>query len=96
MNLMITGHHFELTNQNKGFITYKVQSKLQHFEDRLHKVSVVVTQEKHLVKSECNITSDFGEFFASATEEHFEKSVETMLARINVEIKKKHDKVVTH
>lgn len=96
MNLIITGHHFELTNKNKSFITYKAESKLHNFEDRLHNIAIVVTQEKHSVKSECSITSDFGEFFASATEEHFEKSVESVLMKVVVEIKKKHDKIVAH
>lgn len=96
MNLMVTGHHFDLTNQNKGFITYKTQTKLQSFEERLHKIAIVITQEHYLVKSECTITSDFGEFFASTTEEHFEASVEHTLTKVLVEIKKKHDKMIAH
>ncbi len=96
MNLIISGHHFDLTSKVKGFVTYKVETKLQNFESRLHKITVVLTQEKHQVKSECTITSDFGEFFASATEEQAETSIEQTLAKISSEIKKKHDKIVAH
>ncbi len=96
MNLIITGHHFELSNKDKGFITYKTQTKLQNFESRLHKIAIVVTQEKLTVKTECTITSDFGEFFASSNLEQLEKSLENTLAKVTTEIKKKHDKVISH
>ncbi|MGL5956841.1 MAG: HPF/RaiA family ribosome-associated protein, partial [Brevinema sp.] len=87
MNLIITGHHFDLNTKHKGFITYKTQTKLQNFEPRLHKIMMVVTQEKHAVKTECTVTSDFGEFFASSLEEEMEVSVEHTLAKISTEIK---------
>ncbi|MGL4676714.1 MAG: HPF/RaiA family ribosome-associated protein [Brevinema sp.] len=96
MNLIITGHRFELSTENKDFISYKTQTKFQAFEARLHKMMIVVTQEKHAVKSECTVTSDFGEFFASSIEETMESSIEHTLTKITTEIKKKHDKITTH
>ena len=96
MNIIITGHHFELTDQSKGFITDKTQSRLQNFATRLHNVTIVVTQEKLQMKAECTVTSDFGEFFATSHDEHLETSVEHALTKVLTEIKKKHDKIVDH
>lgn len=96
MNLIITGHHFELTNKNKEFVTEKTNSRLVYFQERIHKVTIVLTKEKNLVKCECTITSDFGDFFASSSEEHLEPAVEHTLTKIVNEIKKKHDKIVSH
>ncbi len=96
MNIIITGHHFDLTDQSKSFITDKAQSRLHNFATRLHNVTIVVTQEKLHMKAECTVTSDFGEFFASSSDEHLETSVEHTLTKVLTEIKKKHDKIVTH
>lgn len=96
MNIIITGHHFELTGQSKAFITDKAQSRLHNFATRLHNVTIVATQEKLHIKAECTVTSDFGEFFASSTDEHLETAVEHTLTKVLTEIKKKHDKIVDH
>ncbi len=96
MNLIITGHRFELTHKHRMFITEKTNSKLQKFESRLHNVTIVVTKEYIYTQVECTITSDFGEFFASATNENLEIAVEHSLAKILTEIKKKHDKNFTY
>lgn len=96
MNLIITGHHFELTDSQKNFITGKAESRFQSFESRIHNIHVVITQEKLEVKSECTITSDFGEFFASTKESHMETAIEHTLSKIISEIKKKHDKITDH
>ncbi len=96
MNLIISGHHFELTDKVKNMVTQKVESKLHGFLPRLHNITIVLTQEKLSIASECTITSDFGEFFAHAAEEQLETSIDKTLAKVLSEIKKKHDKIVTH
>ena len=96
MNIIITGHHFELTDKSKAFITDKVQTRLQNFATRLHNVTIVATQEKLNIKAECTVTSDFGEFFASSHDEHLETATEHALTKVLTEIKKKHDKIVDH
>ncbi len=94
MNLIITDHHFELDQKEKGMLTYKAETKLEKFSKFLHKVAIVVTKEHFMITTECSITSDFGEFFAKSSEEKLETSIDNTLARVISEISKKHDKVV--
>ena len=96
MNIIITGRHLELTQENKNFIEEKVHSRFVNFESKLHNIGIVIIQEKLVIKSECTITSDFGDFFASAEEELLEVSVEHVLTKAVTEIKKKHDKIIDH
>ncbi len=94
MNLIITGHQFEFEPKDKGMITHKAETKLEKYNSILHNVAIVVTKEHFMIKTECTITSDFGKFFAHASEEKLETSIDNTLAKVIAEIVKKHDKIV--
>ncbi|MGL4367385.1 MAG: HPF/RaiA family ribosome-associated protein [Brevinemataceae bacterium] len=96
MNIIITDRHCELDNKTKSSIDYKVAQKLTNFAARLHNVSIIIDKEKQNFKCECDITSDFGEFFASSENPEISVAVDQTLNKILTEIKKKHDKITIH
>lgn len=96
MNIIIAGRHIELDDHTKNFITEKVNNKLMAFLERLHNINIVITKEKINYICECDITSDFGEFFATGIGEVKETAIDKALDKIIVELRKKHDKIVNH
>jgi len=96
MNIIIAGKNIELDQYTKDFITEKVNNKLVAFLTRLHNINIVITKEKNDLICECDITSDFGEFFASGFGATKETAIDHSLDRIISELRKKHDKLVDH
>lgn len=96
MNTIITGHQFEMSPELRQFIEQKAEQKLVHFADRIHHVYVNVHKEHVEFKTECDVTSDLGEFFASAHAEIVETSIDQTLDKVLAEIRKKHSKITDH
>lgn len=94
MNIITSGQNFTVNTELKDFISEKTQQKLVHFADRIHKVSFSIVHQHIDYKVDCDITSDFGEFFATDTFKNATNAIEHVLDKVVAEIRKKHDKVV--
>lgn len=94
MTIITAGVKFVIGAELKKFLHQKTEQKLMHFSERIHKVNITVFQEHFLYKVDCDVTSDFGEFFASVSNESVESAADQTLDKISAELRKKHDKVV--
>lgn len=95
MQLNITGHHVEITDALRGYVTDKLSRLERHF-DHVTNVHVVLSVEKQRQKAEATIHITGNELFADAVDEDMYAAIDALADKLDRQIKKHKEKVTHH
>ncbi len=95
MQLNITGHHVEVTDSMKAYVTEKLERLEKHF-DHVNNVHVILSIEKQRQKSEATVNVSGATLFADSTGEDMYASIDAMVDKLDRQIKKHKEKLKDH
>ena len=97
MNIEVTARHFTPSDILKELIEEKV-SKVEKYNVELTRCNVVLTKEENGVEQSVEIIAHGKghEFVSHDNSSKFEKSLANAVDKLSVQIKKYHDKKVSH
>ena len=95
MQLNITGHHVEVTDSLKTYVSEKLERLEKHF-DHVNNVHVILSVEKQRQKSEATVNISGATLFADCTNEDMYASIDSMVDKLDRQIKKHKEKLKDH
>lgn len=95
MQLNITGHHVEVTDSLKAYVAEKLERLEKHF-DHVNNVHVILSVEKQRQKSEATVNVNGASLFADSTEEDMYAAIDSMVDKLDRQIKKHKEKLKDH
>jgi putative sigma-54 modulation protein len=95
MQINLSGHHVEITNGLRSFVTTKFEKLERHFE-HINNVYVVLTVEKHNQIAESTIHLNGGEVHAKATDTDMYAAIDVLIDKLDRQILKHKDKLNRH
>ncbi|MBS0970472.1 ribosome hibernation promoting factor [Chimaeribacter arupi] len=95
MQLNITGHHVEITEPLRDFVTTKF-AKLEQFFDRINQVYVVLSMEKVHKIAEATVHVNGGELHATSEHEDMYAAIDGLIDKLSRQLNKHKDKLKQH
>ena len=95
MQLNLTGHHVEITDSMRSYVTSKLTRLERHF-DHLTDVHCILTVEKLRHKAEAKLNLNGSTLFADAVEENMYAAIDVLMDKLDRQIKKHKEKLKAH
>ena len=96
MQLSITGHHIDITDSLRDYVTEKMDKVNRHF-DQVGNTHVILTVEKKRHKAEATVhLSVSGEVFANAEAEDMYAAIDALVDKLDRQVKKHKEKLTDH
>lgn len=95
MQLSITGHHIEVTDSMRNYVTEKFTKLNRHF-DQVIDVHVILEVEKLAQKAEATVQVNGAKLFAEATEEDMYAAIDALIDKLDRQVLKHKDKTQSH
>ena len=95
MQLDVTGHHVELTDSLREYVTSKLEKIERHF-DQVTDVHCILTVEKLRKKAEATISVNGAKIYADATDEDMYAAIDALADKLNRQVKKHKEKHADH
>ncbi|AKH90081.1 ribosome hibernation promoting factor [Edwardsiella tarda] len=95
MQLNITGHHLEITDAIRQFVSEKF-AKLEQYFDRINQVNVTLSIEKVDHIAEATVFINGGELHASAEQEDMYAAIDVLIDKLARQLNKHKDKLKQH
>ncbi|AIJ08699.1 ribosome hibernation promoting factor [Edwardsiella anguillarum] len=95
MQLNITGHHLEITDAIRQFVSEKF-AKLEQYFDRINQVNVTLSIEKVDHIAEATVFINGGELHASAQQEDMYAAIDALIDKLARQLNKHKDKLKQH
>ncbi|OSM97428.1 MULTISPECIES: ribosome hibernation promoting factor [Lonsdalea] len=95
MQLNITGHHVEITDALRDFLTTKF-AKLEQYFDRINQVYVVLKVEKIQQIAEATIHVNGGELHATSEADDMYAAIDLLIDKLARQLNKHKDKLKQH
>ncbi|CDG48688.1 ribosome hibernation promoting factor [Serratia symbiotica] len=95
MQLNIAGHHIDITEPLREFVTNKF-AKLEHYFDRINQLYVVLSVEKMQQIAEATVHVNGGELHASSEDENMYAAIDTLMDKLARQLSKHKDKLKQH
>ncbi|WP_373019370.1 ribosome hibernation-promoting factor, HPF/YfiA family [Thiomicrorhabdus sp.] len=95
MQINITGHHMDLTDAIRDYVTEKVGKLERHF-DHVTNVHVILTVEKQLQKAEATVHASGADLFAQHDTEDMYASIDGLVDKLDRQIIKHKEKMSDH
>lgn len=95
MQLNITGHHVEITDALRDFVTTKF-AKLEQYFDRINKVYVILNVEKIQHIAEATIHVNGGELHATSEHADMYAAIDGLIDKLARQLTKHKDKLKQH
>tara|TARA_B110000503_G_scaffold13903_1_gene18908 strand:- start:27185 stop:27472 length:288 start_codon:yes stop_codon:yes gene_type:complete len=92
MQLIITGHHLEITTPLKEYVENKLE-RLQRHYDQITDINVILTVEKMVQRAEATIHIAGGDLFAHAETEDMYAAIDALSDKLDRQLikhKQKH------
>jgi putative sigma-54 modulation protein len=92
MQMTISGHHLEVTDPIRDYVTVKL-SKLERHYDHINSTAVILSVEKLSQKAEATIHVSGGELFANAEHEDLYAAIDALTDKLDrqlIKYKEKH------
>lgn len=94
MQINLTGHHIELTDALRDYVTSKFAKLERHFE-HINNVQVTLTVEKLNQIAEAKLHVNGGEVFANAENENMYASIDALLDKLDRQLIKHKEKLTS-
>jgi len=96
MNIDITSRHFTSSEELKRLVNDKL-AKLEKFNVTLTRCHVILSKENGVEESVEIVAHSKGhEFVAHDNSSTFEKSLANSVNKLSIQLKKQHDRIITH
>jgi putative sigma-54 modulation protein len=95
MQLNITGHHIDITDALRNYVSGKLERLERHF-DHVTVIHCVLTVEKLRHRAEATVNIPGGQLFADATEADMYASIDALVDKLDRQIRKHKEKVTDH
>ena len=95
MQLSITGHHIDVTDSLRAYVTNKFVRLERHYE-HITNVHVVLSVEKLIQKAEATVHTSGAELFADATSEDLYAAIDALIDKLDRQIVKHKEKTRNH
>lgn len=95
MQLNLTGHHVEITDSMRDYVTGKLERLERHF-DHVTNVHVILSVEKLRQKAEATVSIAGNSLYADCEEEDMYAAIDAMVDKLDRQIKKHKEKLTDH
>ncbi len=95
MNLVVTGHHLELTDSLKKYVSNKMDRLERHFNN-VTKTSVILSVEKNRQKAEATINLSGNSLYAESVNEDMYAAIDNLTDKLDRQIVKHKEKIKNH
>jgi putative sigma-54 modulation protein len=95
MNINLTGHHVDITEPLRDYVSSKFERLERHF-DHVTDVHVVLGVEKLRHKAEATMHISGGTLFADSIEEDMYAAIDGLVDKLDRQVKKHKEKVTDH
>ncbi len=95
MNLSISGHHLEVTNALREYVTGKLERIRRHF-DHVIDVSVFLSVEKLRQKAEISLHVRGKDLFAESVDDDLYAAIDSLVDKLDRQVLKYKDKRFGH
>lgn len=95
MQLNLTGHHVDITDSMRAYVTEKLNKLERHF-DHVTNVNVVLTVEKVKHRAEASVNVSKAQLFADATSEDMYAAIDALIDKLDRQIIKHKEKLTDH
>ena len=95
MQLDVTGHHVEITQALRDYVTSKLDKISRHFDLVMH-AHCILTVEKLRHKAEATVSVNGGKLHAEATEADMYAAIDALADKLERRVRKYKEKLVDH
>ena len=95
MQLNVSGHHVEVTESLRGYVTTKIERLERHF-DIVSNVHCILTVEKLRHKAEAKVNVNGDTIYADATEEDMYAAIDGLVDKLDRRVRKHKEKLADH
>lgn len=95
MQINLTGHHVEITDALRDYVTEKMQKLTRHF-DHVTNTHVILTVEKQNQKAEATVHVSGKDLFADHTTDDMYASIDALVDKLDRQIIKHKEKISSH
>ena len=95
MQIDVTGHHVELTDPLRNYVSEKFERLERHF-DQVTDVHVILSVEKLRHTAEATMHISGGKLFADSTNEDMYAAIDSLTDKLDRQIKKHKEKLTDH
>lgn len=95
MQINITGHHVDVTEALRTYVTEKLSKLSRHF-DHVTNVHVILTLEKQEQKAEATVHVSGSDLFAQHGTENMYASIDGLVDKLDRQIIKHKEKISNH
>jgi len=94
MQINLSGHHIELTDPLRDYVTSKFARLERHFE-HINNVQVILTVEKLKQIAEAKLNVNGGEIFANAQDDSMYAAIDALMDKLDRQIIKYKEKLAS-
>ncbi len=95
MQLDVTGHHVELTDSLREYVTNKLEKIERHFE-QVTDMHCILTVEKLRQKAEATVSVNGAKMYADSTNEDMYAAIDALVDKLDRQVKKYKEKLADH
>jgi len=95
MQIELTGHHIEITDSLRAYVTEKMGKLERHF-DKVSNTHVILRVEKDDQKAEATVHMSGNDIFAEAHESDMYASIDSLVDKLDRQVKKHKEKLKNH
>ena len=95
MQLNVSGHHVEVTESLRNYVSTKLERIERHF-DRITNMKVILSVEKQRQKAESTIRISGGEIYAAAEHNDLYAAIDQLADKLDRQLIKKKEKTKGH
>ena len=95
MQINLTGHHVEVTDSLRDYVTSKFAKLERHF-DHINNVNVILNVEKLIQKAEAKLNISGGEIFATSEHEDMYAAIDSLIDKLDRQVIKHKEKISRH
>ncbi|WJW74860.1 ribosome-associated translation inhibitor RaiA [Thiohalobacter sp. IOR34] len=95
MQIILTGHHVDITDPLRDYVTSKMERLERHF-DHVTDTHVVLSVEKNRHTAEATMHISGGNLFADNTEEDMYAAIDGLVDKLDRQVKKHKEKIKDH
>ena len=95
MNLTVTGHHVEVTNSMRNYVTDKLR-RIQRHSESLFNFHVILSVEKSRQKAEATIHVAGQKLYADTTQPDMYASIDLLIDKLDRQLIRHKEKLKSH
>lgn len=95
MQIMISGHHLEVTDALKDYVNSKLE-RLNNHHDRITNTHVILSVDKLIQKAEATVHVSGKDLFADAVSEDLYAAIDSLADKLDRQLIKHKEKLRSH